>query len=127
MPVAPSGPSSSTTDLLMPRPLPPHDRQAAPLEEGTYPVPQPAPSFTSAIPCSGRSRLSGAAGLELQVSPLGPPFLWRGPPGVAAVSPHLVCVCPHFLGANVKGQPSCPSTHLGSPRGCVCVGNSCTK
>lgn len=128
MPVAPPGPSSSTTVLPMPHPLPPCDRQAAPLQEGTYLASQPAPSSTSAIPCSGRSRLSGlgwpgVTGLAFAT----PPFPWRRLPGIAAVSPHLVCVCPHFLGANIKGQPSRPNTHLGSPRGCVYVGNSCTK
>lgn len=115
MPVAPPGPSSSTTDLPMPCPLPPPDRQVTPLRgRGTSLASQPAPSLTPAIPCSGHSRSRGLSWPKVVGFAFAPPAQLprRGQPGTAAVSPHP-CVCLSTLFRHhAKGQPSGPNTHF---------------
>lgn len=90
-----------------------------PVGGGHLPAPQPAPSFTSAIPCSGRSRLRGLGRPALPGLALATPVPVEGPPGTAAGSPLPVCVCVcarvHTFQAPRQRPAFPPSAHLGSP------------
>lgn len=121
MPVAPPGPSSSTTDLPMPCPLPPCDRQAAPLEEGTclalsqHPAP-PLPPMFWALPAEW-SRLAWSYRSRL----CDPPIPTEGAARHSCCE-STSCVCLSTLFRRHRQRPAFPPQHPpGKPPWlCVC-------